>query len=465
MAPQVLPVVAVRLLQGMLLIAALALMADLLHAPGAHAYRARHLFDALALVLIGFAVFELAHLRTNRALALLSCGVWLLVCLTMLWVTGAQIFMWCALPLCVFVAGAVLGRRATLTLLIATLVVLAATLAQRNASPISVLDEALFCGFVIAPGLVLSFAVATHLQGLHVREAQLNTELRDELAQCVSECERAGDALELAKAELERVRADLLHAEKLAALGSLIAGVSHELNAPLGHARLAASTLLDHIAEVEQNYRRSGLSRARVERFLAEDQAAAELVLRGLDRAAALVSDFKQLALDETIGLRREFDLETVVHQSVAKLRAGLADDPWEISIDVAPGVTLDGFPGVIEQIVTHLTVNSIHHGFAGRARGRINILARLIRASVFGDDQVVLMVEDDGVGIAPSALPQLFDPLFAAGMDTARPGRGLSLVHRLTTVLLGGRISVSSRRGGLTTFSLRLPRCAPPLS
>ena len=122
-------------------------------------------------------------------------------------------------------------------------------------------------------------------------------------------------ALSAANEDLRRAMKRIAQSEKLASLGSLVAGVAHELNTPLGNARTVASTMHDHVRDLRAGMQHGGLRRSVLEGFLDASDEAAGMLERNLARAAELIGNFKQVAVDQTSMRRRRFDLRQVCEE------------------------------------------------------------------------------------------------------------------------------------------------------
>ncbi|CAN5191680.1 hypothetical protein BH11PSE9_BH11PSE9_09660 [soil metagenome] len=260
-----------------------------------------------------------------------------------------------------------------------------------------------------------------------------------------------------AYARLRFAQEQLVEREKMAALGSLVAGVAHELNTPLGNALLLASTLNERarelpesLASIEQPMEAFGELRQLVRK-------AGEMIERSLRSAATLVSSFKQVAADQTADRRRTFELDKVVGELMATLRNQLQPQHHELQLKIPAGIRMDGYPGSLNQVLTNLMVNALQHGFENREGGHITIRATPHAGSV------TIEFGDDGHGIPDAHVRRVFEPFFTTRLGRGGTGLGLSISYNIVTSLLGGSISVASPPGSGAIFTIRIPSTAPP--
>jgi len=285
----------------------------------------------------------------------------------------------------------------------------------------------------------------------------LNADLEARVASRTRQLEKLNTELSGAFENLRMTQGELVRSEKMAALGSLVAGVSHELNTPLGNGLMAVSALADAVRSFKGTMQ-SGLRRSDLEDFVLRVDQGADIAVRNLQRAADLVVSFKQVAVDQTSSQRRRFELSEVVHEMVISLGPTLRRTPYEVVLDVPKiGLLLDSYPGPLGQTLGNLINNAVMHAFDGRQNGTIRITGY---RDVNG--WIALRVEDNGQGIPAALLPRIFDPFVTTKMGRGGTGLGLHIAYNAVTTLLGGTLTVHSVQGQGTTFELHLPEQAP---
>jgi len=260
---------------------------------------------------------------------------------------------------------------------------------------------------------------------------------------------------ESALLELNAAQQNLIDAERLAALGGLVAGVAHEVNNPIGISLTVASSLARRTEMFEAELRSdTRLRRSQLDEFVRTSRDAAQQLVANLHRAGELIHSFKQVAVDRSRAERREFSLGEATDQIIASLRPVLKKAPITLSIEVPEGLIIDSYPGAYGQILTNLFLNAANHGFADGRSGAITISAR-----PRGHDEVEIIFADNGAGMTPDVQRQAFDPFFTTRRNEGGTGLGLHIVYNLVTQQLGGRMMLDSRLGQGSTFRIIMPR------
>jgi len=257
-------------------------------------------------------------------------------------------------------------------------------------------------------------------------------------------------------AELKTAMEGLMRAEKLASLGSLVAGVAHEISTPVGNANLATSTMAGSVADFERQMAER-LTRASLDAFVQQIKLGTEIANRNIERVAALIQSFKQVAVDQTSSQRRRFHLTEIVDEIATTMYPSLKRSKVQLETSVPGDITLDSYPGPLGQILTNLINNSLVHAFP---EGRAGIIR--IGAARSGGRLIELRISDDGIGIPAAVQGRIFDPFYTSKLGRGGSGLGLHIVHNITTGILGGKITVTSQEGQGTTFIITMPPDAP---
>jgi signal transduction histidine kinase len=341
----------------------------------------------------------------------------------------------------------------------------------------------LFLGIILATGVVIALSIRLPLQqimtsmraimnGDYNHEVQ-GTKARDEvgaMARAVEvfrdnavakrkaeeELRASKEKAEAALLELNTAQQNLIDAERLAALGGLVAGVAHEVNNPIGISLTVASSFARRADAFQAELNSNQLRRSKLDEFVNASRDAAQQLVGNLHRAGELIQSFKQVAVDRSHAERRQFSLSEATDQIVASLRPVLKRSAIQLSVDVPEGLLIDGYPGSYGQILTNLFLNAANHAFAGGRTGTIAISAR-----PRGSDDVEIIFADNGAGMTPDVQRQAFDPFFTTRRNEGGTGLGLHIVYNLVTQQLGGRILLESRQGQGTTFRIIMPRIA----
>ncbi|MET3116709.1 PAS domain S-box-containing protein [Undibacterium sp. GrIS 1.8] len=296
--------------------------------------------------------------------------------------------------------------------------------------------------FGIVDGMIGAILDITELEKTKIALEQLNLALESRVLERTE--------------ELQQAMKHLIQSEKLAALGNLVAGIAHELNTPIGNIVTIASTLKDETSSFLDKLNGGGLRKSEAIQSATLMHEAGKMIEHNAIRSAKLISDFKQVAVDQSSARRRSFDLESTVQEVMTTLLPMLKRTSHVVEIDIPEKIQLDSYPGPIEQIITNLTSNSLLHGFEHIEKGHISIKAQLL------NEEIILDYQDNGHGMTAETQVHLFDPFFTTKLGQGGSGLGLYIVYNLVTGVLGGRISIHSSLDTGAHFTLCLPQKAP---
>jgi len=260
---------------------------------------------------------------------------------------------------------------------------------------------------------------------------------------------------------LQRARDELVQKETLAGLGSLVAGISHELNTPIGNALMASGTMLATMRQLDATVQTGAIRRSEMHEQIGRAIQAAELALGNLQRSAELVGDFKQVALDRSHLIKRRFGLRQVTEETLSLLRQSFKQQHCRLEIDIPPELELDSYAGPFGQVLTNLAQNALLHGLDGRSDGCVSV-----RVEWHDAHHVRLTIGDNGHGIAAEHQAKIFQPFFTTRLGQGGSGLGLHIVYTIVTGVLGGRIELRSDAGAEgSCFVIELPKDCPVTS
>ncbi|PWC38775.1 AAA family ATPase [Azospirillum sp. TSO22-1] len=297
---------------------------------------------------------------------------------------------------------------------------------------------------------------------LYAQMADINSTLERQVAerthalsQQSAVLSRTLDEVRAAHEQLKLTQQQLVQAEKLAALGQLVAGVAHEINTPLGVAVTGASHLVDETARIQALARDGRVRRSDFDLYLESAGELAGLLLTNVARAGELVQSFKLVAADQTGDDRRAFTLKSWLDDLMTSLSPSWKRAGHSVCLDCPDGVTLDSYPGALAQVLTNLTKNALDHAFPNGRAGRISLSVQPLEGAV------EMVFADDGAGIAAEHRAKVFDPFFTTRRNVGNTGLGLHITYNLVTSRLGGEIRLDGADDG-TRFVLHLPLSAP---
>ena len=265
--------------------------------------------------------------------------------------------------------------------------------------------------------------------------------------------EKAEQALK----ELKIFQKNLIQSEKLASLGSLVAGIAHEINTPLGTSITLSSAIKNKSQKFKKKIESDKLKKSHLIQYLEDIIGASKLLSISLSTAAELINNFKQVAADQTSSKRRLFMLKDYIEEIMSTLLPSIKSENYSIIINIDKDIKLDSYPGALGQVITNLFTNSINHAFKISQSGEILITGDIINN---GND-VMITFSDNGCGIEEKNLAKVFDPFFTTDMSSSSTGLGMNLSYNIVTKILVGSIKVQSNINNGAKFTIIIPKIA----
>lgn len=249
---------------------------------------------------------------------------------------------------------------------------------------------------------------------------------------------------------LEESRNKLLEAEKMASLGSLVAGVAHEVNTPIGAAVTINSAAWDKLKAFLEAVESNQVKRSDFDGYLRDADMAHGMLHGNLERASNLIASFKQVSVDQSVEEIRQINLADYTASILTSLH-GQTRQKLEIEADIPANLTLTTQPGALWQVMSNLILNAALHAYD--QSGPLTIQAKPKKTSI------EITVSDKGKGIPPENLRKIWEPFFTTKRGKGGSGLGLSIVYNVVHTKLQGTISVRSVPDSGTTFTVELPR------
>lgn len=284
----------------------------------------------------------------------------------------------------------------------------------------------------------------------HLRLAQ---NLEEKVNQRTQALKEANQELIQTLEKLHQFQRQMVQNEKMASLGDMVAGVAHEVNTPIGLGVTASTMMLDRLTELKKAFEDKTLKASMLSKFMNEGEENLNIIYRNLNRAAELISSFKQVAVDQSSEQDRSFSFKQLMDEILLSMRPRLKNLSHEISIECDSELHIETKAGPINQIMINLIMNSIIHGFEDKDKGHIHINAELLDGS-----KLNLTYSDDGKGIPEHMRKRIFDPFVTTKRGQGGSGLGMHLVFNLVTQALNGSISLSSEVGKGVEFHIIFP-------
>jgi len=246
--------------------------------------------------------------------------------------------------------------------------------------------------------------------------------------------------LKISITELSKAQERLINAEKMAALGSLSAEVTHEINTPIGVSITSTSYLSDLLVKLTTNIKEQKLTKRSLDEFVENAHQSIGLLENNLGRASELIGSYKQIAVDQISEKIRLVNFAKYLDEIIQSLSPKLKKNNHKVEVFCADTIEIYCHAGAVAQIFTNLIINSILHAFEGTEAGLITINVKMHQ------EKLHINYQDNGIGVNQVKLPKLFDPFYTTKGNSGGTGLGTHIIHTLVTDTLNGTIVVDSQ-------------------
>ncbi|MGJ8679783.1 YfiR/HmsC family protein [Paraglaciecola sp.] len=256
---------------------------------------------------------------------------------------------------------------------------------------------------------------------------------------------------------LESTQSQLVQSEKMASLGLLTAGISHEINTPIGIVVTSLSVIQDRANELTKKIADNKLTKSKLSGVMQDIAQSAEVSNKSLARVITLISNFKQVAVDHVVEEPREINLAKYINELFNTLSSQLKRKAVIYQPIEANSITLITVPGALAQVLTNLVTNTITHAFtewnSDKEAAQIDIQLRQN-----SEEEVVIEFSDNGCGMTEEVLGNIYEPFYTTKRSEGGTGLGMNIVYNIVLQKLKGKIEIQSSEQQGTKVTLKLP-------
>lgn len=309
-------------------------------------------------------------------------------------------------------------------------------------------------------GIVLVLRDVTDVKESQLALHKSNESLERRVEERTRDIKQTNYKLEQSILNLKNAQNQLVQTEKMAALGGLVAGISHEINTPIGTSVTSATSIEESFNDIEKEYKAGQLTQDAFHEFINHTREGLDILNKNLIRASELIRSFKLIAVDQTSAEWREINFKDYANEIITSLRPRLKSTDVTITCNIPEGLTIYTNPGAIYQILSNLILNSIIHGFSiQEAKAGVKLDDPEITLNVTADDDVLnLYYMDNGKGMDNSTLDKVFDPFFTTRRGQGGSGLGMNIVFNIITSQLKGNVTADSSPGKGIYVVMKLP-------
>jgi NO-binding membrane sensor protein with MHYT domain/signal transduction histidine kinase len=281
---------------------------------------------------------------------------------------------------------------------------------------------------------------------------KLNESLERRVEERTQELKQVNVDLNHSMTTLKDTQSELVHSQKMASLGSLVAGISHEINTPLGIGVTSASNIGEEVNSLLEIFQNGTMKKSDLEEFLHHTSEASSILMQNLKRASDLIASFKQVAVDQSSDSIRTINLHSYLNEAILSMKPKLKKTRITVVNSIPENINTFTHPGALYQVFTNFIQNSLIHGYSEQEEGEIRISGTLER------ERIKLVYRDTGTGISENIAHKIFDPFFTTRMGTGGSGLGLSIVYNLVKTTLQGNIVVVNNGQVGAHFEMEMP-------
>lgn len=256
--------------------------------------------------------------------------------------------------------------------------------------------------------------------------------------------------------DLVRATHQLLEQEKIASLGTLVAGISHDINTPVGVAVSATSFIQDSHKNIIRLLDDKTLTENNLRHEMDALKESINLIESNLRKAANQITNFKKIAIDQNNCELSRFQLSFHTQILIDSLEPAINKYSVTVINNISDEIYFYSYLPDYQQVLNNLIMNALIHGFDKNQTGEIIIEA------LESDEKIQVSIRDSGKGIEETLIKHIYTPFYTSTSRSKGQGLGLSIVYNLMKQRFEGNIQVESELGKGTLFKLEFPKRRP---
>ena len=299
---------------------------------------------------------------------------------------------------------------------------------------------------------VLNLELKSNVKMLKQRETTINN-MNEQL-----ELQVENRTLELKQSidDLQKAQKQMVESEKMASLGSLVAGVAHEINTPVGISITGVTLIERETKEIIHELENDNLGKNALTEYLQMVSKMSKSMFLSLTNAANLVRSFKQVATDQHIEGKRYFNLYSYVNDILLSLHNQLKQTKIKVVNKIDSQLEINSYAGIYSQIMTNFVVNSLRHAFDESLQPQLD--KQIIITAYIESDTFHLIYKDNGQGMDKQIINKIFEPFFTTKLGQGGSGLGLNIIYNLVNHKLNGNIYCQSELGKGIKMVIEIP-------
>lgn len=243
----------------------------------------------------------------------------------------------------------------------------------------------------------------------------------------------------------------LVKLEKMAGLGELVAGITHEINTPLGIGVTAITHFQEITKDLQNKFNKEEMSLEDFSTFIETSNELSNIIYTNLSKADSLVKSFKQISVDQSIQDKREFNLKEYLEEILLSISSIINKTNIKIECTCDKDISIYADAGSFSQIISNLIINSLTHAYEKEEEGTISIFCEK------QDKELIIIYKDNGKGINKKNIKKIFEAFFTTNRKNGGTGLGLHMIYNIINQTFNGSIICKSEENKGLEFIIKL--------